>query len=373
MKNRFWLTRGAAAGLLLFSLVLLTACGSDLPKGAVAQVGQVLISEDAFKEMKTLYESAGRAPDEDAQKDEYRRFEQAIAEYLVNLQILEQEAAAYKVKVTEADVEEEIALFMDMFQGDQKRFEAALEKQHLSLEQFTEQTRERLLLERMKAAVTADVKVTDTEVKAYYEANKSDYVHPEERETSHILIAVPSGDDGATPTQADWDVALSEAEKIRGEIQNGADFSAQARKYSDDESTSESGGDLGPVTKGQMVPAFEEAVFSLKKSEISEPVKTPYGYHLIVVTGITPEEQLSYDRVKEGIRTSLLEQKIEQAWDSWLAQKRAQVGVVYRADLELEDSGSVESDTETTESDTETTEPDPETGEETPTTDTSAE
>jgi hypothetical protein len=122
-----------------------------------------------------------------------------------------------------------------------------------------------------------------------------------------------------------------------------------------------------------MVPAFEEAVFSLKKSEISEPVKTPYGYHLIVVTGITPEEQLSYDRVKEGIRTSLLEQKIEQAWDSWLAQKRAQVGVVYRADLELEDSGSVESDTETTESDTETTEPDPETGEETPTTDTSAE
>ena len=340
MKKRCWFTKSTAAGLLLLSLFLFAACGGDLPKGSVAQVGQTLISEDDFDQMKALYESAGRAPDEDAQKDEYKRFEQAVAEYLVTMQILKQQAAAYDVEVTEADVEEEIATIKDMFQGDQKRFEEALEKQNLSLEQFTQQTRERLLLDGMKAAVTADAKVTEAEVKAYYQANKSDYVQPEERETSHILIAVPAaeGEGAPEPTQADWDAARSEAEKIRGEIQNGADFAAQARKYSDDTATAESGGDLGPVTRGQMVPAFEDAVFSLKKDVVSEPVKTPYGYHLIQVTDITPEEQLSYDRVKEGIRTSLLEQKIEQAWKAWLAERKSEVGVIYRTGLEPQET-----------------------------------
>ncbi len=351
MDTRHWVTKSAAAGLLLVSIVLLAACGGDLPKGSIAQVGQTLISEDAFNQMKSLYESAGRAPDKDAQKDEYKRFEQAVAEYLVTMEILDQQAAAHKVKVTDADVEEEIATYKDMFQGDQKKLEDALEKQNLSLEEFTQQSRERLLLDRMKAAVTADVKVTEAEVKSYYEANKSEYVQPEERQTSHILIAVPSPDgaEGAAPTQADWDAARSEAEKIRSEIQNGADFAAQARKYSDDASTKESGGKLGPVTRGQTVPAFEDAVFSQQKGEVSEPVKTPYGYHLIVVSDIIPEEQLGYDRVKEGIRTALLEQRTAQAWRAWLAEKETAAGVIYRSGLEPEkkaDPGSATTDTQ---------------------------
>jgi len=347
MNKRSWFVKGAAVGLLMVLVLILAACGGDLPKGAIAQVGQTLISESDFDEMKALYEKAGRAPDEDAQKDEYKRFEQAVAEYLVTLEVLEREAPAYDVEVTEADVDQEIAVYTDMFQGDQEAFEAALEKQNLDLEQFAQQTRERLLLERMKAAVTADVKVTEAEVEAYYEAHKSDYVLPEERETSHILIAVPSPDaqEGAEPTQEDWDVALSEAEKIRGEIQNGADFAAEARKYSDDETTAESGGELGLVTKGQMVPAFEDALFNLKKNEVSQPVKTPYGYHLIVVTDITPPEELSYDRVKEGIRTSLLEQEIERAWKAWLADKEVEIGVVYTAGLEPQTQDDTDSDT----------------------------
>lgn len=352
MKKRCWATGSTAAGLLLLSLFLFSACGGDLPKGSVAQVGQTLISQDDFDQMKVLYESAGRAPDKDAQKDEYKRFEQAVAEYLVTMQILKQQAAAYDVEVTEADVEEEIATIKDMFQGDQERFEKALEKQNLSPEQFAQQTQERLLLDRMKAAVTVDAKVTEAEVKAYYEANKSDYVQPEERETRHILIAVPTveGENAPEPTQADWDAARFEAEKIRGEIQNGADFTAQARKYSDDTATAESGGDLGPVTRGQMVPAFEDAVFSLKKGVVSEPVKTPYGYHLIEVTDITAEEQLGYDRVKEGIRTSLLEQKIALAWKAWLAERKSEVGVIYRTGLEPQESADTESEAPTTES-----------------------
>lgn len=345
MKTGSWVIRGVLAGLLLVALLGWAGCGGDLPKGSIAQVGQALISEKDFDEMKSLLEAAGRAPDKDAQKDEYKRFEQSVAEYLVQMEVLAQQASAYKISITDADVQNAIAQIKQMFQGDEAKFDAALEKQNLSLEQFTQQTRDRLLLDQMKAAVTADVKVSEAEVKAYYEANEDDYVQLEQRQTRHILIAV-GGSEGESATQADWEAAKSEADKIRAEIQNGADFASTAQKYSDDEATRTSGGKLGAVTPGQTVPAFEEAVFSLKKGEISEPVKTPYGYHLIQVTEITPEEQLSYEQVKEGIKTALLEQKTERAWQAWLAEKQAELGVVYLSELEPETTTTKETITE---------------------------
>lgn len=337
MDTGSWVKRGAAAGLLLVSLFVAAACGGDLPKGTIAQVGQSLISQDQFDQLKALYEEAGRAPDESTHKDEYRRFEQAVAEYLVIMQVLKQQASSFGISVTEQDVQDEMTIFKQMFQGDQKRFEAALKKQNLTLQQFAQQTRERLLLDRMKAAVCSGITVTDAEVRAYYDANQADYIQPEVREASHILIAVVASADaagGGGPTEADWELARVEAEKIRAEIQNGADFASQARKYSDDEATKESGGQLGPISKGQTFPAFEEAVFSLKKRELSEPVKTPYGYHVIRVGDITAQQQLPFERVKEGIRTALLEHKIDQMWRSWLAEKQKELGVIYLAGLE---------------------------------------
>ena len=336
MKTGSWVIRGVLAGLLLVALLGWAGCGGDLPKGSIAQVGQAFISEKPFEELKSLYEAVGRAPDKDAQKDEYERFEQSVAEYLVQMEVLEQQAGAYEIDITDTDVEAAIAEIKQMFQGDEAKFKKALEKQQLSLEQFTAQTRDRLLLDKMKAAVTVDVEVTESEVEAYYEANKKDYVQPEQREVRHILIAVGGADGESAPTQADWEAAKKEADKIRAEVQNGANFRATAEKYSDDEDTRSSGGRLGTVIPGQTVPEFEEAVFSLKKDEISQPVKTQYGYHIIQVTEITPEEQLPFDRVHDSIRAALMEHKTEQAWQSWLAETQAKLGVVYLSGLEPE-------------------------------------
>jgi parvulin-like peptidyl-prolyl isomerase len=261
-----------------------------------------------------------------------------LAEYLVMMEVLRQEAPAYDVKVTEQDVEAEVEEIRQYFQGDEKKFDEALEKQNITLGQLTDSLRDGLLLERMKAAVTEDVKVSEAEIEAYYEAHKADFVEPEARETRHILIApVRLNEDGTmstTPTEADWEAARAEVEKVRSEIQNGAKFDVVAGKYSDDAATRESGGELGLVIRGQMVPSFEEAVFSLSKGELSQPVKTQYGYHLIQVTDITPEDQLSYDEVMENIKSTLLELKQNQTWQEWLAGKQAELGVRYRAGLE---------------------------------------
>lgn len=317
---------------------MVLGCGGNLPKGAVAKVGLALVYQDTLDTLKVTYEAAGRAPDKDKQPEEYRGFERGLAEYLVVMEVLRQAAPAYKITITEQDVQGQIDQIKQMFQGDQEKFDAALEKQNLTLEQLTQSMGDRLLLDEMKAAVTKGSTVSEEEAKAYYDAHKADFVQQEARETRHILIAPvqppAAGASAAVPTQADWDAARAEAEKVRSQIQNGADFITEAGKYSDDATSKDSGGDLGPVVRGQMVPAFEEAVFSLKKGELSQPVKTQYGYHVIEVTDITPEEQLAFDAVKENIESTLLSEKQAKTWQEWLAAKEAELGVEYKAGLE---------------------------------------
>lgn len=327
---------GPAVGLLVIVLLVFGGCGGDPPKGTIALVGETPITQERFDEMKSLYEAAGRGPDEHADEDEHKRFEQSIAGYLVMIQVLEQEAASRNISVTDSRVQAEITKIKQMFQGDEKKFEDALKKQNLNLEQLTQQARDRILLDDMKAAVTADVTVSEAEAKAYYQANKAAYVRQEEREVRHILITGAAGGGAGAAGQIDWDAAKTVAEKVRADIQNGADFAVMAGKYSVDETSKESGGELGAISRGQLSPAFEESVFSLKKREVSKPVKTQYGYHIIQVTDITSEEQLSYEQVQEVIKTILLEQKRTRVWEEWLAGKEKQLGVTYRSGLKPE-------------------------------------
>ena len=318
--------------LLLLPILLLAGCKEDLPAGAIAQVGTQLVSQDTYDKLISAYQAAGKAPSKDSK--DYDSFKRGIAEYLVTLEVLRQEASTFKVSVTDKNVQDELATIKEMFQGDEAKFEAALEKQHLTLEQFTQSLTDSLWLDKMKAAVTQGVAVSDDEAQQYYQAHKAEYVEQESREVRHILISpfqkLPGNKISTTATQAEWDAAKSQAEKVRSEILNGADFVTEAEKYSDDTSTADSGGDLGAVVRGQMVPDFEQAVFSLQKGDISNPVRTQYGYHIIEVTDITPEQQTAFDQVKETIKSSLLEEKQTATWNTWLADKEAKLGVIYR-------------------------------------------
>jgi foldase protein PrsA len=324
----------AVALSLLLSVLLVAGCSDDLPQGAIAQVGTAYVSQDTFDALAAAYEAAGKAPDKDKQPDEYTRFKQGLAEYLVTLEVLRQEASAFKVSVMDKDVQDELGKIKQMFQGDEAKFAAALEKQNITLEQFTQSLGDSLWLDKMKAVVTKSITVTDDMARTYYDQHKAEYVEQESREVRHILISpfatLVSGTVSSTATQAEWDAAKSEAEKVRSEILNGADFAGEAEKYSDDEGTADSGGELGAVIRGQMVPDFEQSVFSLQKGDLSEPVKTQYGYHLIEVTDITPEQQLAFNQVKENIKSALLSKKQTETWEAWLATKEAELGVVYR-------------------------------------------
>ncbi|WP_188702009.1 peptidylprolyl isomerase [Silvimonas iriomotensis] len=133
-----------------------------------------------------------------------------------------------------------------------------------------------------KAQLAAQQTVSDDEVQKYFDAHKSELAQGEEREASHILIQSPK-----TASAADRAAAKAKAENILKEVKaNPARFAELAKANSDDPGSKDKGGDLGWNSRGRMVKAFDDAVFSLKQGEISNVVETEFGYHIIKLDGI---------------------------------------------------------------------------------------
>jgi len=150
-----------------------------------------------------------------------------------------------------------------------------------------------------------EVQVPDEELRAKYEQDKESYRQPEQRHARHILFRVDEGAAAAVKAaqRKKAEEALAKAKAA------GADFAALAKEYSDDDSNKEQGGDLGFFAAGRMVPAFDQAVFSMQPGEVSGPVETEFGFHLIKLEEIRPENMRSFEQVKDNIAAGLRRQQ----------------------------------------------------------------
>lgn len=151
----------------------------------------------------------------------------------------------------------------------------------------------------MASLLVAQTKMTDADLRQYYDAHKSEF---EQVRARHILIRFAGSQVPVRPGQKDISdaEALAKAQDLRKKIQDGADFAELARQESDDAGSGAKGGDLGTFSHGQMVPSFEAAAFALKVGELSEPVKSQYGYHIIQVQG---HDTKNFDEVRADIET----------------------------------------------------------------------
>ena len=341
----------ALTALMLIGLLGFAAgCGDEgLPNDAVAKVGESYITQEQLDARVADFEKQymGYTPDKATDPEGYKEFTLDVLEYLITYEIVSQNADELGVSVTDEQVQEEIDLILSQsFGGDQAAFDEALAAQNMTIDDLKTSYKESMLMQAAYEAVTADVTtVPDEEIAAYYDENKTDYAVDETRTARHILIAPGAQEDSSTsegdtttttaePTDEDWADALAVAEEVRAKLVAGGDWTTLAAEYSDDPGSKDSGGDLGVVSKGQMVPEFEEAVFSLAVDEISEPIKTVYGYHVIQVTGITEASQPSLDDVKEDITATLLAEKKSQVWEQWLEDQKTALDIVYRTDMD---------------------------------------
>jgi peptidyl-prolyl cis-trans isomerase D len=149
------------------------------------------------------------------------------------------------------------------------------------------------------------VQIADAELKTKYEQDKESYRQPEQRHARHILFHVEKG-----ASEAERAAQKKKAEEVLAQAKaKGADFAALAKQHSDDVSNKEQGGDLGFFAAGRMVPAFDAAVFAMQPGEISGPIETDFGYHLIKMEEIRPESVRSFEEVKDSIAADLKKQQ----------------------------------------------------------------
>lgn len=161
--------------------------------------------------------------------------------------------------------------------------------------------------------LTANIKPDDAAIKAYYEAHKADYEAPEVK-ARHILIRFKGSAVPLRPGEKELteEEALARAKDLREKIVKGADFGALAKAESDDTGTGANGGDLGSFGHGRMVKEFDDAAFKLPVGEISQPVKTQFGYHIIQVESRGPKP---FEDLKPQIEPKLKAEMSKKAID----------------------------------------------------------
>ena len=159
--------------------------------------------------------------------------------------------------------------------------------------------------------------VTDADLQTYYTAHKDAYDVKEQVKARHILITSPKGADAKTDA-----AAKAKAQGILDQLHKGADFAALAKANSDDPGSKDSGGELGFFTTGKMVPPFEKAAFALPVGQVSEPVKSQFGYHLILVE---KHESKTLDEVRPEIEKKLRPELAKQAVDNLRKQTPVKV------------------------------------------------
>lgn len=170
--------------------------------------------------------------------------------------------------------------------------------------------RKRLVVQRVMRQYQTAPTITDEEVRAYYDANPSLYSTTQVA-ASHILVK-------------DEDTA----KQIRAELAEHPDrFAALATEKSTDSGSAKKGGELGLFGQGRMVPEFDRVAFSLQPGQISDPVKTRYGYHIIIVTERKEGERKPFEQVKEQIRTTLRNQRLQEQVDGKFAALRKSADV----------------------------------------------
>lgn len=300
--------------LAVLLLVLAAGCGS-LPKSAVAEVnGKVITKEDldrAVEDLKAQYQNQG-FPEPDSA--EYKALQKQVAERLVNEEMLWFEADKMGITVSDEEVNQQMDTYKQQA-GGEEQFNAQLEQQNYTVDRIKDQIRKSLLFQKLFPEVTKDAaQVTDEQAQKYFNENQALFQQPETRTVRHILVA----DEAA-------------ANAVEARLKAGEDFATIAKEVSTDPGSKDKGGELGsvPIANSGFVPEFETAMNKLALNEISAPVKSSFGFHIIQVTAITPAGQQTFDEIKEDLKQGLATENGRTAFEAWFNGVKSNYSVTY--------------------------------------------
>lgn len=240
---------------------------------------------------------------------------------LIDQEIMYQEAVHKEYTASTAEVDAEMATVQSRFDSEAALAEA-LGKNGLTVDIYRNFISRRLTVNNLiQKEIAKAVKVTDEEIASFYNENKEKMKRPEQLRARHILIEIKPDADEETKA-----AALKRIEEVIAKAKAGEDFAELAKKYSEGPSAPK-GGDLGTFPRGRMVPAFEEAAFSLEPGELSGPVLSRFGYHAIKVEEKIAASLPTLDEAKEQISSFLNSTKMSRAVEERLGTLRAEAKV----------------------------------------------
>lgn len=316
--------------LLIFVFVFLfTGCSKTVAKVDGIEIKQKEV--DAYMNSIKSQDTSGEITSDE---EKLNALEADIIDSLIIIKLLEKYAEENNITVTDEEVNEQVKLLMDTYSSE-KDFEKYLKEKGIDKRFLEGVLRSQLLSSKIYSKVTADVIVTEEEVKQYYEDNKNTlFLVPAKVKASHILAIFPWVEDNSEETEEGREKALEKIKMVEDKLKDGGDFEDLARQYSDDGTSGENGGDLGYISKGQMVEEFEEALFSLDVGEVSEIVETEYGFHIIKATDRQEEYIQKFDEVEESINTYLLNLHKTEKWEDFIFSLIEEVNIEYFTDVE---------------------------------------
>jgi foldase protein PrsA len=323
------------------SALAVSACGNDVPSGAVATVGDETITQDEFdKWLKTAAQGQAQGTGATAVPDppnfekcvaakkklplpkgqerpsdstlkkqcenEYDTLKTEVMQFLIQAEWVQQEAENQDVKVSDKEIEQSFEDQKKQAFPNDKAYQEFLKTSGMTEEDILFRVKLDQLQQKLTQKITEDAnKVTEADITEYYDKNKKRFAQPERRDLLVVL----------TKTEA-------QADKAKAALESGDSFKQVAKKYSIDEASKAQGGKLPAVTQGQQEKAFDDAIFDAKKGQLVGPIKTQFGWYVFEVDKVTPASQQTLEESKEAIRNLLRSQGQQEALDKWIKSFR---------------------------------------------------
>ncbi len=270
--------KGLVLILIVAMSVLLISCQQENNSEVVAEINDTKITQDEFYDY--LLKQNGSE----------------VLEALILEKMLELEVTEKNIVISQEDIDAEYAEMVSVY-GGQEQLNNALAEYGYTSEQIMENIKLNLSIE---ALLEPYVEITDDEIFDYFTENKASFATKERVRASHILVDSE-------------ELALEILEKIN----SGEEFEVMAKLHSKDTSNSTLGGDLGYFEKGMMVAPFEEAAFNMEIGEISDPVETTFGFHIIKLVDKQAASEGDFESAREEIVATLTESKKGEVYPTW--------------------------------------------------------
>lgn len=298
--------------LLVITAALLLAGGCRLPRDTAAEVdGRRIAASELESAVRAFSAPFGQLPA--VLERELPRVRRGVLERLIDRELMLAEAGRRGLRPPPEELERALAATREGM--PEKELDATLVEAGTDRASWRRAAERDLTIEKLQAAITGPVTVSEQELDSWIARHRDSRELPEQVRAAQLLVR-----------------SEAEALEARRRIAGGTPFAAVAREISLSPDA-ERGGDLGYFARGQMPPEFDEVVFSLPRSQLSDVVASPYGYHLFLVADRRPGRTRSDAEMRADVRAALLAGKREEAFRAWLADARGKARITYNRSL----------------------------------------